>query len=164
MLHPVFHHNLIVIRLLIDILFKLLSQVLSNLLLIFSAILGLLLENLVSVIVMHDNLLLHLIFSLQRSPLNRPLIDVYDALSLHRVIVVVVEGLLDGLESLHYMRESLAERHRNVVPLHRLDLLHQVVNGQHWVVWPLVVAGVQGHRDCVVTSRRGFRNRVERLG
>lgn len=92
---------------------------------------------------MHNNLLLHLIFCFCCRPLNRTLVNIDNALRRNSVIVVVVDGMLYGLESIHHLAESLAKWRRDISKLHRLHRLYQVVDSQVGVVWTLVVARVQ---------------------
>lgn len=77
---------------------------------------------------MQGYLILHRMLSFQRGARDASLVDVDDSLRHHDIIVVIVQRLLDRLEYALNIRNGLAERNRDVVPLQGFNVLNQVID------------------------------------
>ena len=71
---------------------------------------------------------MHRLLSFYGSARDTSLVDVDDSLRHHDIIVVIVQRLLDRLEYALNIRNGLAERNRDVVPLQGFNVLNQVID------------------------------------
>ena len=145
MLHVVKQNHLIFFIPLIHIVLQLLTHLYPDILLVLPTLLLLLSQLAIPMLVMQLYLLLHLKLGLYGGARYAPLVDVDDALRHDDIVVMIVQCLFHGRKDLLDIGDGLTERYGDIVPLHGLHVLHEVVNGEVGVVGPLVMARIQSH-------------------
>lgn len=153
MLHLISQNILAVFYFLLQARCQFLFQSLLDGSLVLSASLLRLLNYFVSAIVVNSDLIMQFKFGFSRGARDASLVNADYSLRLDDLVVVIVQGLLHGLESAKNLLNGLAQRHRDVFPLARLHVLHEVVDGQERVIGTFRVPWIESHAHVFCFSR-----------